>query len=134
MNTPIQQEEKKSLEQTQESETHSSVTPSSPIKLRNSYNIYAEGLVQTHTLPVLPASVSMSSYTTCLIDAEDFVLLMFFVLFSCFLFFVFYPLWLLQSLRDSLSSEGRDLMKTSHLDFSLSLSLSLPLSLSLSLL
>lgn len=57
---------------------------------------------------VLVARVSVSSYTPCLVGSEDLVLLLFSIPSGT----IFLPLLLLHSL----SSEGRHLMETSHLD------------------
>lgn len=69
---------------------------------------YSEDLVQIKAGTVLVALVSVSSYTPCLVSAEGLVLL----LFSRPSGTIFLPLLLLHSL----SSEGRHLMETSHLD------------------
>ena len=85
-------------------------TVKSPIKAwANSCKMCTEDLVQTHLGPVLAALVSRSACEPCLLDSEAHVLLVV----STPLTPTIFPPPLLQ---DSLSSDGKDLMETSHLD------------------
>lgn len=54
-------------------------------------------LLQTHVGPVLASSVFVSSYVLCSVDSEG-------------------PVLLVSSITYSMSFQGKDLMKTSHLE------------------
>ena len=64
----------------------------------------------THVGSVLAASVSVSSYASCLVETEGCILLVSSNLLTLTTFFFFLLSW------DSVYSEGKDLMETFNLD------------------
>ena len=63
--------------------------------------------MKTHEGPVLPASVSVSSYASCLVDLEDFAIPVSPITFGFILF-------LIPFLCDFMHFDGRDLIWTSY--------------------